>query len=170
VLVSSDDGASFKLARSNDRCRLPRCSPPANGVVVGGPRGVAAQRCSNPHPETDMHAAPRRIGPPWAASTASTPDRLAPRAAGLQQPARRDRVCAVLTLVLGLLAATRLSLSASFEKMIPRSHPYIQNYLENRSELRGLGNCAAHRGREPEGDIYDPTYQTRSSRSTTRSS
>ena len=68
-------------------------------------------------------------------------------------------ICAVLTLVLGLLAATRLSLSASFEKMIPHSHPYIQNYLENRSELRGLGNALRIVVENPKGDIYDPTYQ-----------
>ena len=36
-------------------------------------------------------------------------------------------VCAVITVVLSVLAVTRLTLSASFEKMIPRSHPYIQN-------------------------------------------
>jgi uncharacterized protein len=68
-------------------------------------------------------------------------------------------LCAVLTVVLGLLAATRLSLSASFEKMIPRSHPYIQNYLENRSELRGLGNALRIVVENPKGDIYDPKYQ-----------
>ena len=44
-------------------------------------------------------------------------------------------------LLLGALAATKLTLNASFEKMIPRSHPYIQNYLEHRDELRGLGNA-----------------------------
>ena len=49
--------------------------------------------------------------------------------------------CAIVTVLLAIVAATRLTLSASFEKMIPRSHPYIQNYLENRSELRGLGNA-----------------------------
>src|SRR6186713_1038068 len=68
-------------------------------------------------------------------------------------------ICAVLTLVLGLLAATRLSLSASFEKMIPRSHPYIQNYLENRAELRGLGNALRIVVENPNGDIYDPRYE-----------
>ena len=49
-------------------------------------------------------------------------------------------VCALVTCC-SALAATRLALNASFEKMIPQSHPYIQNYLENRSELRGLGNA-----------------------------
>src|SRR5262245_14811245 len=50
-------------------------------------------------------------------------------------------VCALVTALLAALAATRLGLSASFEKMIPRSHPYIQNYLDNRKELRGLGDA-----------------------------
>jgi predicted RND superfamily exporter protein len=67
--------------------------------------------------------------------------------------------CAVITVILGVLAATRLSLSASFEKMIPRSHPYIQNYLEHRVELRGLGNALRIVVENPNGDIYDPKYQ-----------
>jgi hypothetical protein len=68
-------------------------------------------------------------------------------------------LCSLLTIVLGLLAVTRLSLSASFEKMIPQSHPYIQNYLENRGELRGLGNALRIVVENPKGDIYDPKYQ-----------
>ncbi|MES2992220.1 MAG: MMPL family transporter [Pseudomonadota bacterium] len=67
--------------------------------------------------------------------------------------------CAVITVLLAVLATTRLSLSASFEKMIPRSHPYIQNYLANRVELRGLGNALRIVVENPNGDIYDPTYQ-----------
>ena len=54
---------------------------------------------------------------------------------------------------------TRLTLSASFEKMIPRSHPYIQNYLENRADLRGLGNALRIVVENPNGDIYDPKYE-----------
>jgi uncharacterized membrane protein YccC len=41
-------------------------------------------------------------------------------------------VCLVLTVLCGTLAGLKLTLNASFEKMIPRSHPYIQNYLDNR--------------------------------------
>ena len=67
-------------------------------------------------------------------------------------------VCAVLTVLLGALAASKLTLNASFEKMIPRSHPYIQNYLENRAELRGLGNALRIVVENPQGDIYDPEY------------
>ena len=67
--------------------------------------------------------------------------------------------CAVVTVLLALLAATQLALSASFDKMIPRSHPYIQNYLDNRVELRGLGNALRIVVENPNGDIYDPKYQ-----------
>ncbi|HEU5294199.1 MAG TPA: MMPL family transporter [Burkholderiaceae bacterium] len=68
-------------------------------------------------------------------------------------------VCALVTLLLAALAVTKLSLSASFEKMIPRSHPYIQNYLENRNELRGLGNALRIVVENQGGDIFDPKYQ-----------
>ena len=67
--------------------------------------------------------------------------------------------CAVVTVLLAIVAVTRLTLSASFEKMIPRSHPYIQNYLENRAELRGLGNALRIVVENPNGDIYDPKYE-----------
>jgi predicted RND superfamily exporter protein len=67
-------------------------------------------------------------------------------------------LCALLTIVLGAIAITRLTLNASFEKMIPRSHPYIQNWLENRNELRGLGNSLRIVVGAREGDIYQPKY------------
>ncbi|HUP08497.1 MAG TPA: MMPL family transporter, partial [Caldimonas sp.] len=66
--------------------------------------------------------------------------------------------CALLTLVFGALAVTRLTLNASFEKMIPRSHPYIRAYLDNRAELRGLGNSLRIVVESPRADIYDPRY------------
>lgn len=49
-------------------------------------------------------------------------------------------LCIAATLLLGW-QATRLTLNASFEKMIPREHPFIVNYLEHRDELKGLGNA-----------------------------
>src|SRR6185436_19895517 len=67
--------------------------------------------------------------------------------------------CAVVTVLLAIVAATRLTLSASFEKMIPRSHPYIQNYLDNRKELRGLGDGLRIVVENTDGDIFDPKYQ-----------
>ena len=66
--------------------------------------------------------------------------------------------CLVATLVLGFFAATRLGLNASFEKMIPQGHPYIQNYLAHRNDLRGLGNAVRVVVENVDGDIHDPRY------------
>jgi len=66
--------------------------------------------------------------------------------------------CAVITLVLGYAAATRLVLNASFERMIPQSQPYIQNYLVHQKDLRGLGNAVRVVVESTSGDIFDPEY------------
>src|SRR6478736_655154 len=67
-------------------------------------------------------------------------------------------LCALLTLALVALAGWRLSLNASFDKMIPRAHPFIQNYLANRVELRGLGDSLRIVVESPHKDIYDKAY------------
>jgi uncharacterized protein len=66
-------------------------------------------------------------------------------------------ICAVVTLVL-LALATRLSLNASYEKMLPQGHPYISNYLANKGQLRGLGNTLRVVVENTQGDIFDPAY------------
>ncbi|RJG03006.1 efflux RND transporter permease subunit [Noviherbaspirillum sedimenti] len=67
--------------------------------------------------------------------------------------------CAVITLLLAAGAAMKLTLNASFEKMIPQSQPYIKNYLDNKEELRGLGNTLRIVVENTNGDIFDPNYQ-----------
>jgi len=67
-------------------------------------------------------------------------------------------VCAIATLVLGYVAATKLVLNASFEKMIPQSQPYIKNYLTHQKDLRGLGNAIRVVVENADGDIFDPRY------------
>ncbi len=67
-------------------------------------------------------------------------------------------VCALVTLALGYLGATRLALNASFEKMLPQGQPYIKNYLDNKAALRGLGNAVRVVVANPQGDIFDPRY------------
>ncbi|VVO77992.1 hypothetical protein PS874_01516 [Pseudomonas fluorescens] len=62
-----------------------------------------------------------------------------------------------LTLFLGT-HALNLKVNASFDRMIPTSHPYIQNFLENRDELKGLGNTIRVVVEAKEGDIFDPEY------------
>ena len=67
-------------------------------------------------------------------------------------------VCALVTVVLGYFAATRLVLNASFEKMIPQGQPYIKNYLDHKNDLRGLGNTLRIVVENTDGDIFDPAY------------
>ena len=65
--------------------------------------------------------------------------------------------CAAVTLALGVLA-TGLRLNASYEKVIPTHHPFIQSYLENRNELHGLG-ASLRVVVETKGDsIFEPAY------------
>ncbi len=64
----------------------------------------------------------------------------------------------LVTLLLGYMAFTRLELRPSFEKMIPQGHPHIQNFLENRKALRGLGNSVRIVVENTQGDIFDPAY------------
>jgi predicted RND superfamily exporter protein len=66
----------------------------------------------------------------------------------------------LVTLLLGYMAVTRLELRPSFEKMIPQSQPYIQNFLENRKSLRGLGSSVRVVVENTQGDIFDPDYLT----------
>ena len=65
--------------------------------------------------------------------------------------------CLIATVFLGF-AATRIHVNANFERMIPLGSPYIQNYLENKKELPGLGNTIRIVVENKKGDIYDPEY------------
>ena len=66
-------------------------------------------------------------------------------------------LCLLLSLFLGA-QSTRLALNASFEKMIPTSHPYIANYLENQAELTGIGNALRISVQAPGESIYEARY------------
>lgn len=65
--------------------------------------------------------------------------------------------CALITAVLATVA-TRLEINASFEKMMPLSHPFIQNYRAHAGALRGLGDSVRIVVENASGDIYDPKY------------
>ncbi len=66
-------------------------------------------------------------------------------------------LCLLVTVVLGL-QVRGLSLNAAFEKMIPTKHPYIVNFLENRSQLAGIGNTLRIAVETTDGTIFDAGY------------
>jgi predicted RND superfamily exporter protein len=66
-------------------------------------------------------------------------------------------LCALLT-VLFSYQSTKLVVNANFEKLLPQSHKYIQNYLQHKSDLRGLGNSIRVIVENTEGDVFDPRY------------
>ena len=65
--------------------------------------------------------------------------------------------CLILTIFFGYQLKD-LNVSASYEKTLPQSHEYIQNYLENREELRGFGDSIRVVVEAREGDIFNASY------------
>lgn len=66
-------------------------------------------------------------------------------------------ICLLMTLFLGW-HALKLPVNASFDDMIPQSHPYIQNYFDNRDALRGMGNTIRIAVEHKNGTIFDKDY------------
>jgi predicted RND superfamily exporter protein len=66
-------------------------------------------------------------------------------------------LCLIATLVLGW-QATRIQLNASYEKMIPTSHEFVANYLENKGDLSTLGNAIRIAVETTDGTIFDKEY------------
>lgn len=64
---------------------------------------------------------------------------------------------AILSVALGW-QAIKLPINSSFEQMIPQSHPWIQNYLQNKDSLHGQGNTIRIVVENRNGDIFDPSY------------
>ncbi len=67
-------------------------------------------------------------------------------------------ICTMLTVGLGYQVVMKLQVSASFDKLLPISHPYIKNYQENRGDLRGLGDSIRIVVETTQGDIFDADY------------
>lgn len=72
----------------------------------------------------------------------------------------RKVVLIIMALLTAVLAwqATQLQVAASFEKMIPAKHEYVQNFLENRKDLAGLGNVVRITVQAKEGDIFSAEF------------
>ena len=54
--------------------------------------------------------------------------------------------------------ATQVRPSTSFEKMIPLSHPFIQNMVAHRNDLANLGNTVRISVEAKDGDIFSKQY------------
>ncbi len=67
-------------------------------------------------------------------------------------------VLILATLFLGYQAGG-IRPDASFEKMIPTSHPYIANFLQHRTDLSALGNTVRVVVETTEGDIFNAEFQ-----------
>ena len=65
--------------------------------------------------------------------------------------------CVMLTLFFAF-QIRHLEISASYEKTLPQSHPFIKNYLNNRDELRGLGDSVRIVVEAVDGDIFNAEY------------
>lgn len=65
-------------------------------------------------------------------------------------------VLLIITLFLGFFA-TKIRPQAGFEKMVPLKHPYIQNFLANRTDVQG-GNIIRIAVEAKDGDIFGDEY------------
>lgn len=54
--------------------------------------------------------------------------------------------------------ASQIKPDASFERLIPLEHPFIQNMLENRDDLENLGNSIRIAVAVKDGDIFNKAY------------
>ncbi|CAH0156727.1 efflux RND transporter permease subunit [Pseudomonas brassicacearum] len=65
--------------------------------------------------------------------------------------------CLLITIILAF-QLRHLELNASFEKMIPYNHLYVQNYVKNKDELGGQGNSLRIAVHSTKGLIYEEAY------------
>ena len=66
-------------------------------------------------------------------------------------------LCLLARLMLGY-QALGLKLNVAVDKMIPIGHPYVVNFLDNRSQLAGMGNSLRIAVAVSEGDIFEAEY------------
>ncbi|AMO22862.1 RND family transporter [Ramlibacter solisilvae] len=96
------------------------------------------------------------VAPPFDPSSGSRLERLV-----FNHRAPVMLLCLVLTLLLGW-QATRIAPNASFEGMLPLSHPYLQNYLAERKKIVSQANSLRIvLERRDGGSILDADYLAR---------
>lgn len=65
--------------------------------------------------------------------------------------------CLLTTLILGY-QLRNLEVTASYDKMLPQNHGFITNFLDNRAQLRGLGDSVRVVVENPNGDIFNKEF------------
>ena len=73
----------------------------------------------------------------------------------------RKLVLVLFLLITALLTwqASNIRPDASFVKMIPAEHPYVENYIRYKDDLAGLGNSIRVVVAAKEGDIFTREFQ-----------
>ena len=66
-------------------------------------------------------------------------------------------LCLLITLLLAW-QVPKTRVNASFESMVPAHHPYIQNWLAHRDDLKGFGNRVTLTLEAKGGSIFDAAY------------
>ena len=154
---SADGGAHLRQGRARQPMPAHRLADIGDGADwrCVGPRGARVARAdAAPEPATarTLTWPPFRPRPNRCRSCATSRTSTATRATGSSGWCSTTGcvvvVCARRHAGARLLAATRLALNASFEKMIPQSQPYIKNYLDEPEGPARPRQRAAHRGRE----------------------
>ncbi|WPH12819.1 efflux RND transporter permease subunit [Variovorax paradoxus] len=70
-------------------------------------------------------------------------------------------VLCLLVTVLLVWQVPKTRVNASFESMVPAHHPYIQNWLAHRDDLKGFGNRVTLTLEAKGGSIFDAAYLDR---------
>jgi predicted RND superfamily exporter protein len=74
---------------------------------------------------------------------------------------KRIAILSVISVLFVFLTiqAVQVKPEASFTKMIPGQHEFINNFLTYRKELAGLGNVVRVVVENTDGDIFEPEFQ-----------
>jgi predicted RND superfamily exporter protein len=74
---------------------------------------------------------------------------------------KRVAILGIISILFVLLSiqAVQVKPEASFTKMIPGQHEFINNFLTYRKELAGLGNVVRVVVENTDGDIFEPEFQ-----------
>ena len=66
--------------------------------------------------------------------------------------------CAIITTFFAFQVFRGIHIDAGYDKMLPRDSAYIKAFLENRDQLRGLGDSVRVVVENPKGDIFNKDY------------